>query len=187
MDIGRRVKALRTSLRLSQRQLAQRSGVTNSMISMIEQNRISPSISSLKKVLDGLSITLAEFFAVEGEPENPIFFKAAQLREITPLNAEAAAAGAISFRQVGATAGRSLQVLYERYAPGADTGAGMYSHDGEEAGVVIAGAIEITVEDRIAVLEPGDAYAFESRLPHRFRNPGSEECVIVSACTPPSF
>lgn len=183
MDIGLRIKALRTAQRLSQRQLAQRSGVTNSMISMIEQNRISPSISSLKKVLDGLSVTLADFFAVEGQAEDPIFFRTDQLREITPFETE----GAISFRQVGDTAGRALQMLYERYAPGADTGAGMYAHEGEEAGVVIHGRIEITVGDRIEVLEPGDAYAFDSRLPHRFRNPGAEECVIVSACTPPSF
>jgi mannose-6-phosphate isomerase-like protein (cupin superfamily) len=36
-------------------------------------------------------------------------------------------------------------------------------------------------------LEPGDAYYFDSRLPHRFRNVGEEECEVVSACTPPSF
>jgi len=37
------------------------------------------------------------------------------------------------------------------------------------------------------VLSVGDAYHFNSRLPHRFRNPGSDVCIIVSACTPPSF
>ena len=37
------------------------------------------------------------------------------------------------------------------------------------------------------MLGPGDAFYFDSRLPHRFRNPGNEECEVVTACTPPSF
>jgi mannose-6-phosphate isomerase-like protein (cupin superfamily) len=47
--------------------------------------------------------------------------------------------------------------------------------------------LEVTVGDQRRMLEPGDAYYFDSRLPHRFRNPGEEECEVVSACTPPSF
>jgi mannose-6-phosphate isomerase-like protein (cupin superfamily) len=43
------------------------------------------------------------------------------------------------------------------------------------------------VGDQRRVLGPGDAYYFDSRLPHRFRNIGEEVCEIVSACTPPSF
>ena len=50
---------------LSQRELAKRAGVTNGMISLIEQNRVSPSVSSLKKVLDGIPMSLAEFFTLD--------------------------------------------------------------------------------------------------------------------------
>ena len=31
----------------------------------------------------------------------------------------------------------------------------------------------------------GDAYLFDSRIPHRYRNIGTERCSVVSACTPP--
>jgi mannose-6-phosphate isomerase-like protein (cupin superfamily) len=78
-------------------------------------------------------------------------------------------------------------MLHEIYAPGADTGAEMYAHESEEAGIVVSGWIEITVGDRTSELGPGDAYLFDSRIPHRFRNIGDEDCTIVSACTPPSF
>jgi len=47
--------------------------------------------------------------------------------------------------------------------------------------------IEITVADKVKVLGPGDAYYFESRVPHRFRNVGSVPCEIVSANSPPTF
>ena len=44
---------------------------------------------------------------------------------------------------------------------------------------------KLTVGDRREILGPGDAYHFSSRIPHRFRNPGDEECELISACTPP--
>jgi mannose-6-phosphate isomerase-like protein (cupin superfamily) len=78
-------------------------------------------------------------------------------------------------------------LLHERYEPGGDTGAAALAHPGEEAGIIVRGAIEVTVGARTKVLQAGDAYAFDSRLPHRFRNIGSEPCEIVSACTPPTF
>jgi mannose-6-phosphate isomerase-like protein (cupin superfamily) len=80
-----------------------------------------------------------------------------------------------------------MQIIRERYDPDADTGDTMLSHEGEEGGIVVRGKIEITVEDQIQVLSPGDAYYFKSTLPHRFRNVGDEECEIISTCTPPTF
>ena len=78
-------------------------------------------------------------------------------------------------------------MLHETYPPGADTGPELLRHEGEEAGIVISGQIEITAGGQRRVLRQGEGYLFDSRLPHRFRNPGPEPCVIVSACTPPTF
>ncbi|MCG7521960.1 cupin domain-containing protein [Ruegeria sp. Ofav3-42] len=53
--------------------------------------------------------------------------------------------------------------------------------------MVISGGIEISVGEERKILGPGDAYLFDSRRPHRFRQIGPKSCVIVSACTPPTF
>ena len=76
IDVGARLQALRLMHGLSQRALAQRAGVSNAIISLIEQNRTSPSVGSLKKVLDGLPISLADFFGMELGPRPQIFFAA---------------------------------------------------------------------------------------------------------------
>ena len=179
-DLGQRLRALRLARGLSQRELAKRAGVSNAIISLIEQNRSSPSVGSLKKVLDGLPLSLAEFFAGEAAPSPPVFFRAADLVEL--------AGGAISYRQIGRDlAGRAVQILHERYQPGADTGEAMLRHESEEGGVVVRGQLEVTIDGERRLLGPGDAYYFDSRRPHRFRNTGSEECEVVSACAPPSF
>ena len=190
IDIGSRLKAARTARRLSQRELARKSGVTNGMISQIEQNATSPSVSSLKRILDAIPMSLAEFFAgdEESDDRNKIFFRADELRELNPKKLfRGISGGEMSLRQVGNSRDFSIQMLHERYAPGSDTGAELYSHDAEEAGIIISGEIELTVGDRSAILGPGDAYIFDSRTPHRFRNASDVECVIISACTPPSF
>ena len=49
------------------------------------------------------------------------------------------------------------------------------------------GQVEITVGDQVRVLGPGEAYYFECRQPHRFRNVGKDDAVIISASTPPTF
>uniref|UniRef100_UPI00260FF6A8 cupin domain-containing protein n=1 Tax=Acidocella sp. TaxID=50710 RepID=UPI00260FF6A8 len=71
--------------------------------------------------------------------------------------------------------------------PGADTGDTMLRHEGEECGIIVSGSLTVTVGVQERVLNPGDAYYFRSDIPHRFRNPGAEPCVMVSAATPASF
>lgn len=179
-DLGARLKALRDSHGMSQRELAKRAGVSNAIISMIEQNRSSPSVGMLKKLLDGFPMSLAEFFADDLKPRPQIFFGASELVEL--------AGGPVSYRQVGKDmSGKAIQLMHERYQPGADTGGQMLSHESEEGGVVIRGRLEVTVGDQIRVLGPGEAYYFDSRIPHRFRNVGSDECEVVTANSPPSF
>jgi transcriptional regulator with XRE-family HTH domain len=180
-DLGERLRAARQMQKLSQRELAKRAGVSNAIISLIEQNRTSPSVGLLKKVLAGMPMSLGDFFAGELTPRRQVFFASRELTEI-------AGRGGLSYRQVGRDlSGRALQILHERYAPGADTGETLLRHDAEEGAVVIRGRLEVTVGDQRRVLEAGEAYYFDSRLPHRFRNIGEEECEVVSACTPPSF
>ena len=180
IEVGPRLRAHRLRLGLSQRELARRAGVSNATISMIEADHVSPSISALRQILSALDISIADFFAATDEQREQVVFRASELTEI--------AGGAISYRQVGANLkGRALQMIHERYKPGAQSGAKMLSHQGEEAGIVIKGRLTLEVDGRRYELQTGDAYCFDSRRPHAFRNAGEGELVVVSACTPPTF
>lgn len=189
LNIGGRLKAVREARKLSQRDLATRAGLTNGTISLIEQNKSSPSVASLKSLLDAIPMTMSEFFAeVESASAPKHFFSANEFIELAPEDMGLGEGAArLSLRQLGYTSDKSLQILYESYPPGTDTGPDMLSHEAEEGGIVISGIIEVTVGDEVRVLNPGDGYLFDSKLPHRFRNIGDKTCVIVSACTPPTF
>jgi transcriptional regulator with XRE-family HTH domain len=180
VDLGSLLRRVREARGLSQRQLAKRAGISNATISLMESNAVNPSVGALKRVLDAVPIGLSEFFALDSSQSRKVFYRQDELMEI--------GRGRVSYRQVGSDLrGRALQMLAERYAPGADSGKVLLNHQGEECGIVLRGQLEVTVGEDKTVLGPGDAYYFDSREPHRFRNIGDEPCELVSACTPPSF
>jgi len=180
IDVGSHLKSVRIMYGLSQRELAKRAGVTNGTISLIEQNRVSPSVSSLKKVLDGIPMSLAEFFTLDLQSSPQVFYGRDECTDIGDHE--------VSRRLVAAKRPhRSMSLMHESYRPGSDTGAGMLSHNGEEGGIILSGRIELTVGGQNRVLGPGDAYYFMSSVPHRFRNLDSQVCEIISANTPPTF
>ncbi len=187
-DIGARLLAMRKAARLSQRQLAERAGVPHAQISFIEQNKSSPSVATLRKVLSGLGLSLADFFDAErAAPPGP-FFGVNELIDLTskiPASGALNPEGRLTFRQVGDARKHNLQILHEVYEKGADTGEVMLEHFSNEGGVVLEGALELTVGDETRVLRPGESYLFDSRIPHRFRNAHEGRTVVVSACTPP--
>jgi len=176
VDVGERLKQLRKIKGISQRELAKRAGVTNSTISMIEKNGVSPSVSSLKKVLAGIPIPIGDFFTVDLDNMQPeqVVYRPEDQTEIGSNN--------VSLKLVGAgVKARSMDILREVYAPGADTGEEMLQHQGQEGGIVIRGEIELTVGFDTYLLKTGDAYYFDSSRPHRFRNIGDQECEIISS------
>ncbi|CUA88410.1 transcriptional regulator, XRE family with cupin sensor [Chelatococcus sambhunathii] len=180
-QIGSHLKELRRRRDLSVRELALRSGISHSAISLIERDRMSPSVDTLSAILDALGTTLPGFFAdlYSSVPHSP-FYAAHEWIEIGK-------AATVSYRMVGINhPNRQILMLHETYARGADSGEA-FAHSAQEAGMVTRGAVELTVGGESRVLHRGDGYYFDSRLPHRFRNVSDGESEIVSAVTPPTY
>ncbi len=180
LDVAPKLKALREQRQLSLRELARQTGVAVSFLSGLEKRRNNVSIATLKTILDALGSSLGEFFNQTPPPPTKVVFHPSELGEISGQEK------GISFRDVaGGRAGRLFQLIVERYEPGADTGT--YRHGIQEAGIVLTGTLELTVDGTVYVLNPGDSYFFESRRPHRFRNLGKTTVEAISVNSPPSF
>jgi transcriptional regulator with XRE-family HTH domain len=179
--IGKHLREMRRRRNLPMRELAVRSGISHSTISLIERDRISPTVDTLGAILDALGTTLPGFFSGihSGVPASP-FYPAQDSIEIGNSDS-------VSYRMIGVNfPNRQLLLLRETYAPGADSGEA-FAHNAQEAGIVITGAVEVTVGDQTRVLLPGDGYYFDSRQSHRFRNVNDRPSEIVSAVTPPTY
>ena len=180
-QIGPKLKELRGRRHLGIRELAIRSGVSHSTISLIERDKMSPSVETLSAIVDALGTTLSGFFAdlQSTLPHSP-FYKAEDFVEIGQVNS-------ISYRMIGINhPTRHLMMLHETYVPGADTGEA-FAHSAQEAGMVLRGSVELTVGNQRRVLDAGDGYYFDSRESHRFRNISDGSSEILSAITPPTY
>ncbi|MDF3416086.1 cupin domain-containing protein [Sulfitobacter sp. M57] len=186
-DVGVRLREIRQQYGLSQRQLADRAGVPHGQISMIETSKSSPSVASLRKILGGFGMNMSEFFEPDVIEQTQVFFKPDDLRDLTSqlYQGQEAIRTRMTLKQVGDAKAHGLQILHERYEAGADTGEDLIEHEASEGGIVISGELEVTVGTESRVLKAGDAYLFNSRQPHRFRNISDRAAEVISACTPP--
>lgn len=178
--VARRLRVVRQSHGLSQRELARRTGVGSGTISQIESLATQPSVAVLKKILDGVPMDLATFFSFELAAETAAVFRKGEHVDI--------GAPGVRYLLIAARRpNRSLQMLHEFYEPGRDSGRHRLTHEGEECALVLSGTLEVTLGDEVFLLNAGDAYYFSSSTPHQFRNVGDTVCEVVSACTPPTF
>ncbi len=74
-----------------------------------------------------------------------------------------------------------------RFLPGSERGGEPYTHKGEEAGVVIQGALELWISGESFILREGDSFSFPSTEPHRYNNVHDGETVVIWAITPPTY
>ena len=178
VNVANQLRLMRETAGISQRELARNVGVSNGTISQIEKGKSDPSVGLLKQILEGLGLSIADFFEERLQPRGKIFFVKDEFVDVGTAN--------VQFLQMGAsTRGRQIQFLKEVYAGGASTGHKSLVHEGEEAGIILTGQLEVTVGDQRRIFSAGDGYYFDSMTPHSFRNVGTEKCELVSACTPP--
>ncbi|MBL8790105.1 MAG: helix-turn-helix domain-containing protein [Rhizobiales bacterium] len=177
LAVGARLRAVRETAGLTQRQLAKKAGVTNATVSLIEQEAHAPSLASLHRILSAIPISIADFFALPVSQQNVLFYQADDLAVVTR--------GAADLRVLGSERrDKKLQVFIERYKPGAGTGNEPLAHDGETAAVVVSGIVEVEVDGRKNVISAGGGYQLIGRQPYRLTNIGKTIAVVVCACTP---
>lgn len=178
LKIGQRLRMVRESFGVSQRELAKRSGVTNASISLIEQDAHAPSVVSLHKILRALPMSLADFFSIPADDEDVIISAAEDLTVVSR--------GETDMRCLASQRrDKRLQMFLEHYAPKAGTGDDPIVHDGETAAIVVEGTIELEIGGRTHVIDAGGGYQLFSGVPYRIRNPGDSPVVVVCAVTPP--
>jgi transcriptional regulator with XRE-family HTH domain len=165
VNVGRRLRELRVERGISIRALAKQSGLNVNTLSMIENGKTSPSVSTLQQVAAALEVPINAFFETEIVPQMIVFQKARDLK------AAAFAHGTMADLGMGFTRS-GLEPFIVTLEPSADSGDTPIVHTGLEFVFCLEGCLSYEVDGQVFTLELGDSLLFEAHLPHRWRNAG---------------
>jgi transcriptional regulator with XRE-family HTH domain len=183
--VGYQLRRERRIRRLRLKDVADKAGLSESLISKIENNKTSPSISTLHRLAKALGTSISALFAadesldqvVQRRQERPIAGRVQSMAEWDGIEAEII---------VPYVRGRLLEGFVFIMEPGGHSG-GTLRHDGEECGYVLEGCLELVVDEETYILNPGDSFFFNSDRPHSYRNPGTVATRVIWVNTPPTY
>lgn len=188
--LGDEIRQLRKARALTLDQLSTLCGRSTSFLSKIERGAARPSLTALQDIAQALGVQIGWFFD-ESEPvpdeERPFIVRSGRHRRLTYSDMASTDYLGLEDHLLSAGLDGELAMGMSRYLPGGSTGDDMQMHEGEEAGVVIEGTIELTIDGETFALEEGDSFSFPSHLPHRYANNGDADAKIVWANTPISL
>jgi transcriptional regulator with XRE-family HTH domain len=164
----------------SLKQIGQATGLTQSFLSQVENNRTSPSVASLRKIAEALGTSIGTFFA-GGSPNGRLVRRETRAVLMHPKR---------RWRDslLTPTLSGKLQVIFTEIEPGGGSGDEPYSHQSdEECVVLLKGKLDFWVGDEHYRMKTGDSLTFESRIPHKNRNPGPGRAEVLWVMTPPSY
>ncbi|NTW97739.1 MAG: cupin domain-containing protein [Oscillochloris sp.] len=177
VDVGGRLRSLREGRQLSIRALAEASGLAVNTLSLIENGKTSPSVSTLQQVAVALGVPITSFFEPDAPRSRLVFVKADQQQGVDFPH------GTLSDLGTG-LAQRSIEPLLITLAPGAGSGSQTIIHPGQEFVFCLEGRIRYTVDGQIYLLEPGDSLIFESAMPHSWENPDPRQARALLVLCP---
>jgi transcriptional regulator with XRE-family HTH domain len=163
INVGERLRMIRTSMRLSIRALSELSGLNVNTLSLIENGRTSPSVSTLQQLAQSMKIPVTEFFETLHGDKKIVHQKAGTRPRAAFAHGWMEDLGA-GMPRFGA------EPLIVTLEPGADSGRTPIVHTGREFVFCLEGRIAYTVDAETYPLEPGDSLLFEAYLPHRWKN-----------------
>lgn len=171
MQIGERVKAVRTGLGLTVGALAERSGLSKALISQIENDKTSPSLATLERLAEGLDVPAAYLLL---KPDERIQVVRAEERMVYRFGQDQIKVEVLS----GRTA-RHLKAILVEFPPGTATGSESHAHGGEEFHLVLEGRLKAYQGEASVDLKSGDAFHWKGCLPHRVVNAGSGTARVL--------
>lgn len=190
LSIGERLAELRKEHRYSIRKLAEKAGVSASLVSDVERGKVEPSITTLKRLSDALGTTLTFFFSEPAEERSRVVRAAERVVLRGSDNSSEASSDnrkGVRFELASPEHAEGIEAIYGRYEVGASLGDEPVTHEGEEWGMVLSGRLKVWVGDEIHFLDPGDAIWYPSTTPHRMENVADGPTEYIWIDTPKSF
>lgn len=176
VNVARQIRILRDRRNLSQRSLAEASGLSRNTLSLLEWGQTSPTVSTLKRLAIALGVDINAFFNPIDD-ESIVHTKGGKRQNLKLSQGMMADLGVGMHDQL-------VTPLILELDSGARSGPAL-SHDGQDFVYCLSGEVLYTVNGKAYVLEPGDSLFFDGHLLHRFQSTATEKSeVLIILSTP---
>lgn len=186
--LGEEIRQLRRARGLTLQGLAVATGKSVGFLSQTERNMTKPSVAALQDISEALGVHIGWFFqadAAADSNERRFIVRKEHRRRLAYSELSGTDYLGLHDHLLSANLNGQLALGISRYEPGASTGDDTYAHQGEEAGLVLSGTLELSLGEETYRLQAGDSFSFPSALQHRYTNPSDrEDTVVVWANTP---
>ena len=161
--IGARVRELRNQRQLTLQALADMTGLSASLLSLVERGKTSPSIGTLVSVAYALGIHMNDLVPGDNQSwASPVTLRADQREFSTPEG--------VTRRVIKDDRARGIEIAINEYAPGGSSAQSSLHHEGFEYGMVLEGTLTVYLAKGRHVLKVGDSIGYDSTRPHRICN-----------------
>jgi transcriptional regulator with XRE-family HTH domain len=184
--LGTQLRALRKAKELSLADLASAADLSIGMVSQIERGLASPSIRSLRKLGEALGVPISWFFHASNDRPAAELSKIVRREDRRQLRLPTvgSTANLVTMELLTPDLSGEIELLLMTLEPGFHSGPA-HQHRGDEAGLVLLGALELRVGDDRFVIHQGDSFRFSSSQPHRYANASDRTTQVVWALSPP--
>ncbi len=177
---GEKIHLVRERRKATLKEVALAAGVSESLISQIERNKVSPSVDTLLSIAEVLEIDL-EYLFKDHKKNKALTIVRSHDTDLLSLDK-------VIYRHLASIDDRKLKIeaLELEIEPGGEKGKIEYGHPGYEIGIIIEGSCEILYGTKQFNLNKGDSVSFSSDIPHILRNNSSSTILkAVWIITPP--
>lgn len=164
--VGNRLRTIRNQRGYSLKALSEKSGLNINTLSLVENGKTSPSVSTLQQISSALSIPISSFFEANQSRQSIVFRKSEQracFRMGEALLENLAENFSID----------TIQSFVVSLPPGSGSGVSSVVHTGQECVFCLEGSLKYKVEKKSFELQPGDSLIFQAHMPHQWENPGN--------------
>lgn len=177
--LGARIRAFRMGRRLSLRALAQAAQTSPGFLSQLERGQVNASVGTLRKLAEGLGITLPDLFSDESVNRHKVLRRADR--------PEIHASNLTSKYLLSQTPLLNLEVYSAEFLPGGNAGEPYTHGDAQEMLVVIAGTVTLLLDGTEYQLDVGDSAEYPTVTPHTLRNDGDLPAEVLWIISPPTL
>lgn len=163
-ELGARIRTLRLRRRRTLKQVAAATGLSISMVSMVERGQANASIGTLVAIAAALGEPMVSLFGGAAQAARPVI-RLDQQPVVTTRRG-------VRRRLIARETDANIEVAENTYGPGTASADVPVRHLGKEMGVLLEGTLVVEVGGQRYMLEAGDAVVFDSGKPHRFTNLG---------------